>query len=400
MMAVGVVILIALQSGAFSAGKSFFIKGTGINSLGTPLVAGPDKIKFYKTSGLITTDLLIYTPVAPPTLINDFNIGVGAVPDGAVDSMGSDAGRYIQADCIAGDTISATITTLGFTGANIATGSYYRKVSLDMNESNFNESNLTWGWNSLAINYKADSPYPPRITKFEEATTSFTDGSPTTSTLRVYSEAGTGTDGLREITGYHWYMWRPADPANPAADAPTTFTSDGAGITGAITQTLQIDTAAAGLPIGATYAFSAYNDNLWGSSGSPIQLHTIAAAGPVTPGGVSEINFDFKSTGMGINQFTLPFVPAYRGTNRITTIAELVARINTASTDPAHDVVKSVGWWNNISQIDQGYLVTGGTTPILNAVNGATETDLVVNKAYQITLRGDVTIRLTAAATP
>jgi hypothetical protein len=165
---------------------------------------------------------------------------------------------------------------------------------------------------------------------------------------------------------------------------------------------LTLSTAAGDdLTAGTRYTIKVKHVNLWGeasdSYSTPDLVYEVGA-GP-TPGGpgVTSITLNLVSTGMGINQFTLPFVPAYRGTNEIRTIAQLVAQINAA---PGGDVVRSVGWWDSTSQIDMGFVVSGGSLTPVNCTLDPATTALEVNKAYQITVSGAKTVTLNSTSTP
>ncbi|MFC1637662.1 hypothetical protein ACFL1W_01440 [Candidatus Margulisiibacteriota bacterium] len=366
---VTVLLLVCLQAVVSAADKTFFIKGTGITKLGTPVNAGNDDIKFYKNGSPLTLNWPGTT-----TPVTDFNIS-----GGAVDDLGSPAGRNVQIDCRVGDSIGVTVWE-----DRVGAGGYYGKKTLSMAQANFDDSALTWNWTGLAVDYKAEAPYQPTISRFEEATTSYTDGRASSSSLRVYSAPGSGTDGLREITGYAWKMW-------PAADSePSTA------ISGATSASLSLDSSA--VTSGVAYSFKVKHANEWGETWSAAYDYTVAG-GPGAAAGAGPITYNLTKNegGLGLNAVAavheVPFNVDSDPVWNVRTIRDLVAAIN-AKSETANNVT-TIGWMESSEMA--GFYVTyaGDGTPSFVPTTGLDATaDLVLErgKSYQISVFENVTV--------
>ncbi len=340
---VGCLILV-LQSGALSADKTFFIKGDNIKSLGNPLTVGNDNILFYKNG----QSMNLYIPNTN-TIIDDFNIN-----NGSVDDKGSGKGRNVQIDCNVGDVLTAVIWR-----PNVGQDNYYGKKTLTMSQANFDDSALTWNWNNLAVDYKAASPYKPIVSEFSESTTSYTDGSPSSSVLTVKSVNGSGNDGLREVNSFAWKMWIEGE-AEPA-DALSNATS----------RDLSLDSDQ--LVAGVTYAFKSGHENQWGGpTWSDKYTHTVSGA----PGPALPFTFDLQPSSeekLVVNSIAIPHNLG------ITKASELVALINEKAKadkerDITEDVVIVLGRWDPVAGKAIGYY------PETEKV----EFDLVPGEGYQV----------------
>jgi hypothetical protein len=360
-------LLLALP--ALAADKTLFIIGTGITRSGSNLTAASANIQFLKNGSPLT----LYLP-GTTTPITDF-----AINSGAVETLGSPAGRNVQVDCVAGNTLAATVWTPA-----VGAGNYYTKTSLSMSAANFDDSALTWSWNNLRVDYKAAAPYQPMISRFEEATVYPTDGSGSTATLKVYAASGSGADGLREVSGHAWKFWQPANLSSPAADEPGTTV---AGATGA---TLQLSSAE--VTAGKTYAFRVLDSNEWGSTWSDVYTHALAGAS-VTAGTVS-FTYNLKKSETGkliVNSITLPgrnLVRPVATTTELVKANELVSLINGVARSP---IVIAVSRWDTTLARAQGY------TPIYDdkgAIIGSTGEDfsLAAGEGYQVFVNQDLEI--------
>ncbi len=250
-----ITLLLALQLLAYAGDKTLFIKGSGITRAGSTIANGSTII--FKDGA---NSMTLYVP-GTQTPISDF-----AITGGKVDDKGSPAGRNVQVTCSVGDTLSATIWTPA-QGA----GNYYTSTSLGMSQANYDNSSLTWGWDGIAVDYKAAPPYPPTITQFAEATTTNASNNQKTSTLTISSGAGSGSDGLREVNGSNceWYMW-----VDGQAESMTP-------VSGQTGQSLSL--ASDKVVPGTTYDFKVLYKNQWGSSEkSQVKSYTVAGAGGAT----------------------------------------------------------------------------------------------------------------------
>jgi hypothetical protein len=363
-----VLFLISTQAVVFAADKTFFIKGTGITKLGSPVNAANDEIQFFKGG----SPLALYTP-GTTTAITDFNIS-----GGAVDDLGSPAGRNVQIDCNVGDSIGVTVWE-----DRVGAGGYYGKKTLSMGQANFDDSALTWNWTNFRIDYKAVAPYRPSISRFEEATTSYTDGRASVSSLRVASAAGSGTDGLREISGYAWKMW-------PAAESEPSAT-----ISGATSANLSLDSS--DVTSGVTYNFKVKHANEWGETWSDAYDYTVAG-GPGAVEGAGPVTYNLtKTEGLGLNAIAVvhnvPFNVDSDPVSNVGTISDLVASINAKSETSGN--VTTIGWMENSEMA--GFYVTYASdgTPNFVPTTGLDATaDMALERgrSYQVSVFDDVTV--------
>ncbi|MBI5400289.1 hypothetical protein HZB07_06800 [Candidatus Saganbacteria bacterium] len=252
--------------------------------------------------------------------------------------------------------------------ANVANSYYSQAVSFANGALVGQEGTL-----NATTNYRAASPYPPVITQFQEVATTVIPARTRTGTLVVNAQQpATPTDGLREVTRY---LWRRGTAADALSD-----------VSGATGQNLSSDLAT--LSTGTTYYFQTQHTNWFGNaSNTPPVNYTIAGAVAAGAGVTVSYTFVRLAGSFGLNQFSLPFV-ANIGPTPINTIDGLVAQLNAAA-GTGSPAITSIGWWNETSQIDQGYTITySGTTPTFAAVNGAnvdpTAERVVLNRSYQV----------------
>jgi len=229
-------------------------------------------------------------------------------------------------------------------------GGYYSAVS---SFDNGTTSTVPGVLNATA-SYKADVPYQPLITRFEETTTTVLPDRIASATLKVYSAQPSPTDGIREIIGYSWKMG----------------TDRGAlsSVSGATSAVLELDSSA--LTVGQTYYFQVTHFNWFGSADSAIESYTVSGG----PAGVVPVDNTYTLNrptppGSGINTISIPFVttdlvnkpitvrasgtdPA-TGTsldvdgNGIYTVHDLIRAINAKA---GSNVVTVFGWWDKVRQ--------------------------------------------------
>ncbi|MFA5113010.1 MAG: hypothetical protein WC529_01805 [Candidatus Margulisiibacteriota bacterium] len=360
---------LGLASPARAADKTLFITGTNITRASGNVTVGNDNIQFFKNGASLTL-----TIPGGSTPISDFAINAGAV-----ETLGSPAGRNVQVDCVIGNSLSATVWTPA-----VGAGNYYGRTALSMSAANFDDSALTWSWNSLRVDYKADAPYKPAISRFEEATVYPTDGSGSTATLKVFAAGGNGADGLREVTGHAWKFWQPANPSSPAVDEP------GATVTGAAGSTLQLSSAE--VTAGKTYAFRVLDSNEWGSTWSDIYAHTLAGSAAGVTAGTVSFTYALKKSETGkliVNSVTLPGLNLVKPTTAtVAKASELVSLINSSAKSP---IVIAISRWDTTLARAQGY------APIYDdkgAISGLTGEDfsLAAGEGYQLFVNQDLEV--------
>ncbi|KAF0134075.1 MAG: hypothetical protein FD145_929 [Candidatus Saganbacteria bacterium] len=325
--------LIMVQLAANAGDKTFFIKGSSITRNQQLVTTTNNNIKFYK-NGL---DLILFTP-GTTNPIADFAINNGKVFDN-----GSSAGRNVQINTNINDNISATVWTPAE-----GKGNYYRSSGLSMNAANYSDSSLTWSWEGLKVDYKAEAPDVPMISQFEESTISYTNGNPSKSTLKVASVAGDITDGLREVSGYAWKWWKDGEQEPATADPK------------ALTSTLVLDSTQ--ITSGLTYNFKVGHSNQWGGP-TWSKIYSYKVAGSAAGGASQPFTLKLQSGvpvgqgNLGINCFAMPFAGPWTvdGT-QIVTIIDLIKAINKKANE---NIVSSFGFWNEkpSEQKENGYAV-------------------------------------------
>lgn len=208
--------------------------------------------------------------------------------------------------------------------------------------------------------YKAAKPYTPSITKFEEVSSTIPPAQTKTSSLKVYSAAGSGDDGKREVQTISW-KWGKEKTKMEAV--------------GENNPVLEIPSGS--LVVGTTYFFQVTHTNWFDSAGSSslIADYTVSGAAGAGAAGalfyklnlfsnVDGTNSEIKK--LGINSFSLPFpAPWYiysedgkskilftnstgvPSTNEVTTAYDLIAAINASK---ATAVVSTFGKWDADNQ--------------------------------------------------
>jgi hypothetical protein len=330
--------LVGLQLVAFGGDKTFFIAGSGITRAGANL--STSQINFYLNDW--ATGLTL-TEVGGAALASPITITSGSVV------APTSAGRNVQ---YSNASIGQSLNAMVWSGS-VGLGNFYARTSLPMNSANYSNSTLTWDLTGLAVDYKAAAPYTPKIDTFVDSTTSYTDGStPPATNLTAHSVAGSGSDGLREVTAYYWKWWKPADPANPGNDEPA-----GNGTAGGDTLVLNSTQVTAGL----TYAFKVYYGNQWSATPTPSNIQTHKAGGTATGstggGGIGgPVTYPLTSAGLGLNVVSIDFdttkgpITDGPGTKTVAsqgdkfTIQMLINEINRQA---GASIVKTIGYYDN-----------------------------------------------------
>lgn len=365
------ILLVALQIGCQAGDKTFFIKGSNIKR---------------NSALLTTTQIQFFVKNSPLTLLE-----VGGAPltedvqtlNGAVKAP-TDAGKNVQYNATINDNLLAILWTPG-----VGAGNYYAKATLAMDATNYSNSSLTWLWDNLAVDYKAEAPYKPSISQFEEATTTYTNGDPSVSTLKATSVSGSGTDGLREITSYAWKWWKDGDPESSADPAATSSV---------------LNLASTQVQQGVKYAFKAGHSNQWGGPTWSDKFTYTVAGGP--GGGVVANDWTFKKTTTGINTFTVPFNLANKvkdgndAERNISSVGKLVQEINRQITLAK---VTTFGWWDETGQSHKGLTAITELNNDLS-VKAATTTGgdlttilgtlVVTGRAYQVSVSDNCSVTL------
>ena len=365
------IMVVFLFQGMAAAGeKTLYIKGSGITRNTLPVtITNQVNFAFTKNSAPIS----LYQVGSLTSTITDFRISSGTVYETSVN------GRAVQInDTVQGNVYACTIWT-----PNVGSGNYYNYRSITMDSANWPNSTLIWDWNGLAVDYKAERPYKPRVSSFVETQTSYTDGTPSTSTLTVNSARGSGTDGLREVNAYAWKMWNKATESEP--------TEPRTGATGA-----SLSLPASALTPGATYVFRVRDHNQWDPAGSEWSDSQEYKIGEGT--GAVSVPYSLKKSegGLGLNAIAaLPRIPFNVEGTAVSKIGELVTAINTKS--GANNTVATIGWMEDGSANLQGWYITydaSGTatyTPTAGLTTGA-DTPLVINRIYQISVLQNVDV--------
>lgn len=383
---VGVVILFLLSAQllAFGADKTFFIKGSNITRGGSTLTT--NQILFFLGNTPLTLNEVGGAALTP----------VLTITSGQIEAPTA-AGRNVQ---YSGATVGQTINAEIWQGAPNTIGSFYHKTSLAMNDANYGNSTLTWDWTGMSVNYKADAPYKPNIDYFEDVTTSYTNGSPAIVNLKAHSVAGTGSaQDLREVNGYSWKWWQPADPTNPGKDEP-----QGNGTPGSAILTLNSNQVTAGV----TYAFRVSYSNQWSGlpgTWSDIKTHQASAAGGITyvqgpqMGATTEVQIQLtrKPGGFGINSVGIPFGPPMSYVSEdgkikepVVTLLDLLDKINAKGR-----IVRAAAYWEPTEQqfVAAAYDNNGQITGTTGNYNAA-QAYLFAGRGYYLSVTSDLTFKL------
>lgn len=240
------------------------------------------------------------------------------------------------------------------------------------------------------------------ISNFGTITYRYVKANPGTAVINQYDETATtvfspSASSSRRVT---FSSVQPSRPDGKEVEIPQSIwsityngtTLDARRVAG---KNLTLQAPADSLNPGDIYVVKVKHVNHWGEQSDrwsdPVR-YVVGAAG----GGVSSVTYNFVSTGLGLNQFALPFLAKHDGVN-IDNVQQLVEGINAAAGASA---VTSIGWWDETAQIDKGYVVTySGGTLIFSPVNGAADpaTERVVTgRSYQVVVNSNFSITFTS----
>ncbi|MBN3033667.1 MAG: hypothetical protein JW873_06195 [Candidatus Saganbacteria bacterium] len=204
--------------------------------------------------------------------------------------------------------------------------------------------------------YKADKPYTPLITQFDEVSTTIVETGAKSGSLKVTSAAPAPTDGQRQVTEIAWQMG--TDPSGLST------------VAGATSPVLTLDQA--GLTVGQTYYFQTVYKNWFGPSASVIQPYTLAGTTGMPGPGIKLVTYNLTSTGLGLNVVAYDFDttkgpitatdkstgatitvvdPTSPPPDNMFTIGKLINEINRQA---GSAIVKSVGYYDNTSKKQVG----------------------------------------------
>jgi len=163
-----------------------------------------------------------------------------------------------------------------------------------------------WDPASIQTEYKAAPPYKPRISRFEETSTTYADGSKTAS-LKVVADPGSVTDGKREGSTYTWQMGVLGGQLST--------------VTGQTGSTLSLSSDK--VVTGTTYTFKVCCSGPWGDSDWESKDHAVSGSS-----GTPSFNFNLKpasETKLIVNCISVS------STSNYTKASELANFINTAA---------------------------------------------------------------------
>jgi len=363
------------------------------SSLLTSLRNNGNQIETYHSQPVNPTLTTNRIRIAPDAAAYNSDPGVGPAPGYVLDY--SKYLGYVTSDDkmffvrgASGSAPGGTVWVRVWSGTPNTAGSYYSTASNYSNGALSPDS----GTLTATTSYKAAEPYTPSISQFEEATTRLVGGTIPTSTLKVTSTAGSGPDGLREITGYAWVMWR-HDDFEPDPKVP---------LAGKTSQILEL--GAGEVTSGVTYDFKVRHANVWGNSGwSDPQSYQVA--GPDGAAATTEAWLLRKpGSKTGVNTIAIPF-----NTNKeikrksdgtkvdISTVNLLIEEINAQSGGVG--TVKVFGWYDANTQMHKGltYIAYEGASVNAGAsiaTTGEAASELltrpiVQNRPYQISVSVD-----------
>lgn len=236
---------------------------------------------------------------------------------------------------------------------------------------------------ALSYPYIKAAPGNGQITQVDE-TSSLVLPATRTGKLKVFSRQTPRGDGkIVEAAGCQWEVTRNGS----AVDVGT--------MTGAA---IELQTPTFTLSVGDAYRFRVRYRNLWGAWGEFSDWYDHTISGSTTGGSPDTVtlNLKKKSGGLGLNQFAFDTAAVRRGSTPVASLAALVEQINSVGTAR----VTLLGWWDDVEQIDRGYVVTySGSTPSFLPVNGAAADPATVaieaRKVYQVGVSENVTVEFT-----
>jgi hypothetical protein len=310
--------------------------------------------------------LELYRDSLPPPNMTGPNLGAAAgVVYNAVtyDDGGVTYKHKYQGSELQGGTIYVRIWQ-GTVAPTTAGNNYYGVTSGNPSSGTATPNKLYIS--DLKANYKADVPYEPSIGSIGESM--IRSGDTLELTLTVPIAVGTGSDGLREVTGYSLIV------TYPAGNSETIDLGQASSKT--------FSKAAPG-----NYLFQPIVRNYWGSTTGKAQPYSTLGG---AAGGQSSVvvNLKKKSGDYGINSFGVSFVPLYSGAGApLTTVKDVVLAINATG----EGYVSALGFWDPALQKEVGFTFDAGAK-VLDSINTAQKPEeiaLLPGMGYQISTTGD-----------
>jgi len=235
---------------------------------------------------------------------------------------------------------------------------------------------------NITYRYVKAAPRQPIINQYDETATSVLSPTPSSSRRVTFSSIQSAQRDGKEVE-IPQSIWNITYNGRDLGDRTVSGRS------------LTLSTPSDTLNPGDTYVVKVKHKNYWGDvSGDwsdPVTY--VVGAG----GGVASVTYSFVSTGLGLNQFALPFA-AKHGDVNIDNVRQLVERLNVAA---GSNAVTSIGWWDEVNQIDKGYVITyPGGTLTFSAVNGANadpaSENIVTGRSYQVVVNRGFSITFTS----
>ncbi|KAF0134069.1 MAG: hypothetical protein FD145_923 [Candidatus Saganbacteria bacterium] len=239
---------------------------------------------------------------------------------------------------------------------------------------------LRWDSPAITTNYKADKPYTPVITQYEETSTTVANGTKT-GTFKVISSQPAATDGLREVHSCAWKMWVKGD----AETAPI------AGQTGATLSLAQDQ-----VKPNTTYSFKVMHKNSFGDSDWGQGEYKVGGGvGALSVGGEVSYTLNKVENGLGINSIgiafdaPLTFVDKDKNeTPNISTLQDLIDAIGKTG------VTATAYWDNGAQQLTGGTFAADGTQTYATAGFEPKNVKLEAGKGYYISVSKGITFKL------
>ena len=289
-------------------------------------------------------------------------------------------GNYFFTRHTASDSPGANIYIRVWSSGPNVQGGYYAKASGSF--SNGTTSTVMDTLNATT-SYKADVPYTPNITKFEEIATTLADGTKTSS-LNVFSAQSSATDGLREITNYSWKM----------GTSPAVLST----VDGATGRTLVLNSSQ--LDIGQTYYFEVTHTNWFGSKASSVDDYTVSGSSTTR----LIATYPLTSTGLGINTLAIAFDASkgdIKGADDSVIVAEgetftVAALITEVNRQAGSNVVQTFGYYDNTTKKQVGLVVVSDPLSESTPTSGDDAAEILAHvidgegEPYQVSVSSDV----------
>lgn len=377
-------------SPSMAGNKTLFITGNGITSLTNDVDASvyEENIRFYLNN--FNTDLTINDPVT--------GTGTNLQISGGEVIAPTSAGKNIMVNVNVNDTIIAIIWQ----------GSYYAKLTLAMNQANYDNSTLTWNWTNAHVDYFAGAPAIPTISDIVEKMVRIDQTEDYIVNFDVAVAPGRlPGGGLSEGTTYRVVGIRQEEAfVQPSASAP-----NNANIKDSTSSPIALNSPAdnaeyfdiGGLPY--KFRAAAYVDGMaWGransiyySEWSPEVSWISGAGGAGIAGGGTSIILRENPATYGINAIAIPYYTTEFRANDVAAAnaLELLRQINIAAgRDPIiNGIVTTLTYWDPTTQQPVGITIPSGR-PNQDAQNQLSAIALRPGMSVYVSINGVETVTL------